>query len=135
MNPTWPLHITIHTLAALTALVLGIVQLAAPKGTINHRVLGWVWVIAMLVVALTSLLIRDNGLPNIGGYTPIHIFTLVTLITLPIVVIRARRKNIAGHRKAVTRLFFGALVIAGIFTLLPSRRLGHLLWSSLGLIG
>jgi uncharacterized membrane protein len=59
----------------------------------------------------------------------------VTLITLPIVVIRARRKNIAGHRKAVTRLFFGALVIAGIFTLLPSRRLGHLLWSSLGLIG
>jgi len=64
MSATWPPHIVIHTLGALTALLLGIVQLAAPKGT-----------------------------------------------------------------------FFGALVVAGLFTLLPHRRLGQLLWSAPGLAG
>jgi uncharacterized membrane protein len=30
-------------------------------------------------------------------------------------------------------LYFAACVVAGAFTLLPNRYLGHLLWSSLGL--
>jgi uncharacterized membrane protein len=132
---SWPPHIAIHTLAALTALVLGIVQLVAPKGTINHRAIGWLWVWAMVIVAVTSLMIRVTGLPNIGGFSIIHLLTVLTLVTLPLIVSRARQKNIAGHRRAATILFFGGLVTAGLFTLLPTRRLGQLLWSSLGLAG
>jgi uncharacterized membrane protein len=135
LSSTWPPHITLHALAAATALVLGIVQLAAPKGTINHRAIGWMWVWAMLIVAVTSLMIQDTGMLNIGGYTWIHLFTVLTLVTLPILIGRARDKNVRGHRRAALFLFFGGLVLTGLFTLMPHRRLGQLLWSSLGLAG
>jgi uncharacterized membrane protein len=134
-NPVWPAHILIHTLAAGAALLVGVLQLTGAKGTTTHRALGWTWVALMAVVAGTSVLIRDRGLPNIAGYTPIHLFTVLTLVTLPMVVLRARRGDVAGHRRAVRNLFFGALVLAGVFTLLPSRRIGHMLWSALGLMG
>jgi len=36
--------IQLHAFAAMSAFVLGVVQLVAPKGTIPHRALGWIWV-------------------------------------------------------------------------------------------
>ena len=36
--------IPLHAFAAMAAFVLGIVQFAAPKGTLPHRTLGWIWV-------------------------------------------------------------------------------------------
>jgi uncharacterized membrane protein len=33
--------------------------------------------------------------------------------------------NVVGHRKTMLGLFFGALVVAGAFTLLPGRILGR----------
>src|SRR4051794_33794903 len=47
--------IPLHALAAIAAFVLGIVQFAAPKGTLPHRSLGWIWVGLMAAVALSSL--------------------------------------------------------------------------------
>jgi uncharacterized membrane protein len=46
--------IPLHAFAAMTAFVLGVVQLAAPKGTLPHRTLGWIWVCLMLTVAVSS---------------------------------------------------------------------------------
>lgn len=40
---------------------------------------------------------------------------------LPIAVLHARRHNVSQHRWAMLGLFIGALVIAGVFTLLPGR--------------
>jgi uncharacterized membrane protein len=43
--------------------------------------------------------------------------------------------NIAGHRKSMQGLYIGACLVAGMFTLLPSRYLGHLIWGQwLGLV-
>src|SRR2546429_230008 len=50
-----PPAITLHAFAALAAFSLGIVQFAAPKGTIPHRTIGWIWVILMLAVALKGV--------------------------------------------------------------------------------
>ncbi|MNL90248.1 hypothetical protein D3C87_2211580 [compost metagenome] len=44
------------------------------------------------------------------------------------------RRNIDGHRKTMQRVYIGACVVAGGFTLLPDRFLGHSLWSALGVI-
>lgn len=46
--------IQIHAFAAMSAFALGLVQFAAPKGTLPHRTLGWIWVIVMLFVAGSS---------------------------------------------------------------------------------
>jgi hypothetical protein len=39
-----PPAIPLHALAAVAAFALGIVQFAAPKGTLPHRTVGWIWV-------------------------------------------------------------------------------------------
>jgi uncharacterized membrane protein len=38
------------------------------------------------------------------------------------------RKDIAGHRKTMQGLYFGACIGAGVFTLLPNRYLGNLVF-------
>ena len=85
---------------------------------------------AMGTTALSSVFMRDHGLPNLAGFTPIHLLTAVVAVTLPRAIWQARRGNIAAHRSAMRSLFFGSCVIAGLFTLLPGRFLGSLLWGT-----
>jgi uncharacterized membrane protein len=51
--------IQVHAFAAMTAFALGLVQLAAPKGTLPHRMLGGIWVAIMFVVAISSFFIHQ----------------------------------------------------------------------------
>src|SRR5438132_14244578 len=114
-----PFVIQIHALAAITAFAVGLVQLTAPKGTIPHRLIGWSWVILMLTVAVSSLFIHKIRLW--GLWSPIHLLSILVLVTLPLAVLHARRHEVSRHRKAMLGLFTGALVIAGVFTFLPGR--------------
>jgi uncharacterized membrane protein len=111
--------IPVHAFAAMAAFALGLVQFAAPKGTLPHRTVGWIWVVLMAVVAASSFWIHEVRL--LGPWSPIHLLSIFTLIMLPIAVWRARRHRVADHRRIMTMTFVGALVIAGLFTLLPGR--------------
>ena len=111
--------IPVHAFAAMAAFALGLVQFAAPKGTLPHRTIGWIWVGLMAVVAVSSFWIHEIRL--LGPWSPIHLLSIFTLIVLPIAVWRARRYKIADHRRIMTMIFVGALVIAGLFTFLPGR--------------
>jgi uncharacterized membrane protein len=111
--------IQLHAFAAMAAFTLGIVQLAAPKGTLPHRTVGWTWVVLMVVVAATSFWIHD--LRIWGLWSPIHLLSIFTLATLPLAVLHARRHRIGSHRNAMIGIFAGALVIAGLFTFVPGR--------------
>jgi uncharacterized membrane protein len=111
--------IPLHAFAAIAAFVLGIVQFAAPKGTLPHRTLGWIWVGLMLAVAISSFWIHQIRL--LGLWSPIHLLSIFVLITVPLGVWRAHRHQVADHRRIMTLIFSGALVIAGLFTLLPGR--------------
>jgi uncharacterized membrane protein len=111
--------IPVHAFAAMAAFVLGVVQFAAPKGTLPHRTLGWIWVGLMLSVAVSSFWIHQIRL--VGLWSPIHLLSIFTLITVPLGVWRAHRHQVADHRLIMTLVFSGALVIAGLFTLLPGR--------------
>lgn len=121
--------IFVHLLAAVAALGLGAwLLLRRPRGDTPHRRWGWAWVLAMGTAALTSAFIRDVGLPNIAGFTPIHLLTLLVAFTLPRAVLAARSGRIAAHRQAMKSLYAGGCIVAGLFTLMPGRFLGHLLW-------
>ena len=111
--------IPLHAFAAMSAFVLGLVQFAAPKGTLPHRTLGWIWVLLMATVALSSFWIHQIRL--IGPWSPIHPLSIFTLVMLPLAVWRAHRHRVADHRRIMMALFSGALVVAGLFTLLPGR--------------
>jgi len=111
--------IQVHAFAAMGAFALGIIQLAAPKGTLPHRTFGWTWVGLMTVVCLTSFWIHD--LRVWGPWSPIHILSIFTLAMLPLAVLHARRHRVIKHRNAMIAIFAGALLIAGLFTFMPGR--------------
>jgi uncharacterized membrane protein len=114
-----PLVIVVHAFAAMTAFALGLVQLVAPKGTLPHRVLGWIWAALMLAVVISSFGIHT--IRSIGPFSPIHALSLFTLAMLPLALLHARRHRAAHHGLAMVMLFTGALVIAGAFTFYPGR--------------
>ena len=111
--------IPLHAFAAMAAFALGLVQFAAPKGTLPHRTIGWIWVALMVTVAASSFWIHQIHL--FGPFSPIHLLSIFTLVMVPLAVWRARRHRVADHRRIMTMTFIGALVIAGLFTLLPGR--------------
>lgn len=119
-----------HLVTAVSALVLGAFMLLRRKGTANHRLWGWIWVALMASTALATVFIRDYRLPNLVGYTPIHLLTVTVAVLLPLGLARARRGNVRGHRRTMVGLYVGACVVAGLFTLLPGRFLGSLLWGT-----
>lgn len=114
-----PPAIPLHAFAAMTAFVLGIVQWAAPKGTLPHRTLGWVWVGLMAFVAVSSFWIHEIRLW--GPWSPIHLLSIFTPIMLVVAVLAARAHRVRAHKITMISIFAGALVVAGLFTLVPGR--------------
>ncbi len=111
-----PWHIQLHALSAIGALVLGVVQFTAPKGTLPHRTLGYVWVGLMASTAITAIFIRSGG-----SFSWIHIFVPIVLVSIVDLSLRARRGMTASHKRTAMTLFFGALLIPGAFTFMPGR--------------
>jgi uncharacterized membrane protein len=109
----------IHAFAALGAFALGLFQLAAPKGTVRHRITGWLWVSLMATVVVTSFGIHEMRMW--GPWSWIHLLSVFTGIMLPVGVVHARRHRIRQHRATMIWIFAGALIVAGIFTLRPGR--------------
>ena len=130
MSPTPT--IIIHLAAALGALVMGPFVLWARLGQRLrpglHRALGYAWITLMVIAAISALFIRDFGLPNVWGYTPIHGLIVVTFVSLWVGLRALAQRNFVLHRKTMQSLYIGACVGAGVFTLLPSRYLGQLVW-------
>jgi uncharacterized membrane protein len=113
-----------HVAAALGALGLGTAVLFLRKGTPVHRRIGWLWVGAMLAVAITSFWI--TGIRP-GQFSPIHLLSLLTLATLPYAIWARRVGRIRAHRAAMISLYV-SLVAAGAFTLIPNRLIGRMVF-------
>lgn len=119
--------IQVHAFTAMAAFMLGLVQFAAPKGTLPHRAIGVVWIVLMLVIAVSSIFLRPSvfgyDLPLIKWFNWIHILTAVTFFWVALGVARLLRggENFKRHGAAFTIIFLGGLVGAGAFTLLPGR--------------
>jgi len=122
----WTPVIAAHAAMAGAALLVGVAVLARPKGTASHRALGWTWVVLMASVASISFAIRYNG------FSWIHGLSVFTLFALVFGVADARRRNIKAHRTTMISIFVGALLITGLFTLLPQRLIGQALRGVLG---
>lgn len=112
-----PLLVKAHLVTVAIAFIGGPIQFAMPKGTAAHRVVGWIWVTAMFSTAVISLFIRDI---NHGAFSPIHLFSLMTLIGVPLAVWLAVSGRVASHARAMRGLYIG-LLIAGITVVAPGR--------------
>jgi len=129
MNQEFTPVILVHLSAALAALILGIAVFLRRKGTFAHRMFGRAWVGLMLVTAISTYWIRGSG-----SFSWIHGLSVISLVALAFAVYFAVAGNIRRHQRIMKAVYFSALIVAGAFTLLPERLLGHALWSSVGLI-
>ena len=131
--------VKVHFAAALTAFVLGLAQFVAPKGTIPHRTIGWIWVVLMLVLILGSFFIRERFVWGFFGTdvclmpsktqswmtrcAVIHTVSMYALLMVPYAALHARRGNIEFHRWSMFSILLGAIVVAGSFAFQPPRML------------
>ncbi|MEM6267725.1 MAG: hypothetical protein AAF707_09385, partial [Pseudomonadota bacterium] len=77
---------------------------------------------------ISSVFIRTPGAGIAGtGFSFIHIFTVWTLINIPLGVWAVRTGRIRMHRGMMSGLYVG-LLIAGAFTFIPGRLLGNLVF-------
>jgi len=126
-TPAFTPLIAAHAVAAGVALVLGGMVFMRPKGTSVHRWMGRAWVAIMTFVAAGSFGIRASG-----RFSWIHALSIFTLIMLARAIILAKNGRIDHHQRTMQGLYFGALILAGLFTLLPNRLLGNWLWGRFG---
>ncbi len=128
-----PLAVQIHVAAAVIAVGLGPIAIWRRSRDLLHRVAGRVWVAAILVVAGSSFLIHD--LSMIGPFSAIHILSLVTLVGLWRGISAIRRGDVAAHQSAMRGLYLQALVLAGVFTFLPGRRMNAVFFADAPPVG
>lgn len=131
--------IAVHMSAALAATALGPFVLWARLGRRLHprlhRGLGYAWVTLMVAAALSAIFISSPELPNLAGFSPIHLLIPVTLGMLVLAFVALAYGRVKAHRKTMLGLYLGACVVAGGFTLLPGRYLGQMVWGQwLGLL-
>jgi len=113
------LAIAIHVVTVLPCVPLGAYLLLSTKGTRLHKTLGKLWIALMVVTAIAIIFVRGGT-----DFSWIHIFVPITLLGAWNVVRTARTGDIARHRKHITQMYLGALMIPCLFAFLPDRLMG-----------
>ncbi|MEM5467866.1 DUF2306 domain-containing protein [Celeribacter marinus] len=116
--------IQVHAIAATLALLLGPVVLYRHRRDRLHKTLGYIWVVAMAVVAMSSFGISGFGL--IGPFSPLHLLALFALWSLYVGVRFAIAGNRRAHEKTMRNLYWRGVFVAGVFNFLPGRTLNSM---------
>jgi uncharacterized membrane protein len=136
--------IAIHIAVALTAVVIGPLAIWARRGhgagsqpptqaqrPKLHRAFGYAWVTCMVITAISALWIRDYRLPNIAGYTPIHLL-IPFVLGMFFIAFRALAKgDIRRHQRTMVGTYIGGCLVTGALTLVPGRLMHQWLLAAL----
>ena len=135
LTPVIAVHMTSAILATAVGPVALWARLGAAQRPVLHRAFGYAWVTLMIVVAVSAIFIRGTGGFRLAGFSPIHLLIPFVLFNLAAAFWALSRRQIRRHRLHMQFTYLGACIAAGLFTLLPSRYLGGLLWHDwLGLV-
>jgi uncharacterized membrane protein len=116
-----PWALFIHVGTVIPALLLGGPVLIMKKGTKLHKLLGRIWAVLMVTTAISSFWLQ--GL--VGSIGPIHIFSVVTLVSIPRAIWAIRKGDVVTHQRAMVGPYIG-LLVAGLFSFMPGRMMGQL---------
>lgn len=122
-----PFEIFIHIVFAVLAIVIGPFALFRDKRDQMHRALGYAWVVAMAGLAVSGLFIKGS-FAIIGPFGPIHALSLFALWGLAQGVYFARQGDIRSHQAVMKSVWYGAIGITGLLTLLPGRTMNRVLF-------
>ena len=128
-----PLPVQVHIIAAVLALILGPLALYRRRRDRTHKVVGYIWITVMTVLAVGSFLIPSHFTPI--GIGPLHGFAVLTLWSLWAGISAAIARDIARHEAILRSLYSNGLIIAGAFTFLPGRTLNRMLFGEPSQLG
>lgn len=110
-----------HAFAATVALLLGGWQIfLSRKGTPAHRLIGRIWVVLAVFVAVGSFWIQEL---RPGQYSFFHVLSIVTLVTTTLGVVAAMRGNIPSHRGNMTGTWVGFCFAFTLAVAVPDRHI------------
>lgn len=116
-----------HLLTVVPCFVIGTILLMIKKGTGVHRKMGRVYMVLMLITAVTTLFMPAQvGARVFNHFGWIHSLSFLTLYTVPTAYLAIKKGNIKSHKRKMILLYFGAILIAGFFTFTPGRYLHEL---------
>lgn len=119
----------IHLATVLPAFVIGTILLIIKKGTTFHKISGRIYMILMLFTAFVTLFMPAHvGSKIFNHFGWIHLFSFLTLYTVPTAYTAIKKGNIKAHKRKMILLYIGAILIAGGFTLMPGRYLHGVLF-------
>ena len=114
----------LHLVTVVPCFFLGAWLLARRKGTAMHKRLGRVYAVLMLFTALITLVMpAEVGPALLGHFGFIHLFSVLVFVSIPLAVVSIRRGNLRAHRGHMLGVYFGGILIAGGFALVPGRLL------------
>jgi uncharacterized membrane protein len=92
------------------------------KGTSVHKRVGRVWMVSMLVVAISSFWI-SKGFDWFYGYGPIHLLSLWVIFCVCISTYSAKTGNINAHKRYAVGAYIGSIGASFGALLVPDRLL------------
>lgn len=113
----------IHLAAVLPALAVGGLVLLRKKGTLGHKVAGWIWVALMLVVDISAFFLQREG------YSWIHIFAVINLVSISAGIIFIKNRKFFAHAACMVGAYVGTAA-AGVGALMPGRYLNFVLFGT-----
>ncbi len=129
MTESYAILMYAHLATVLPAVILGLLQFILKKGTPLHRGIGWTYMICMMITAILTLFMEARvGRQFLNHFGWIHLFSILTIWTVPTAIIAVRKGDIKSHKRKMVLLYVGAIVIAGAFTLTPGRYLHEVLF-------
>lgn len=121
-----PAYIQLHAVAALLALLIGPFAIYRKRRDILHKTLGYIWIVAMLTVAISSFWISSFGV--IGPFSPIHLLSIWTIFVVFRAIHFARLGKIVAHSEMLKWLYWGGLWVAFALNFLPGRMSNRVLF-------
>ena len=125
--------IYVHAFFALLAVPLGLYILLTQKGTKKHKLIGRIWSLFLLIVSFTAIFIQAI---TPGQYSLIHLlipWTIGSLIYSIWSIRKFQKKKLEKYKKAhmysMIGVYVGALLVAGLFTLMPGRLFHEILFN------
>ncbi|MGB5369663.1 MAG: DUF2306 domain-containing protein [Flavobacteriaceae bacterium] len=116
-----------HLATVVPCFFMGTALLLIQKGTPLHKGMGKAYMILMFVTAMITLFIPAQVGPQLlFHFGWIHSFSFLTLYTVPTAYIAINKGQVKKHQRKMILLYFGAIIIAGGFTLAPGRYLHEL---------
>ena len=117
----------LHLTTVVPCFFIGTLLLLIKKGTAIHKNFGRVYMVLMLFTAFVTLFMPAAVGPQfLGHFGWIHLFSFLTLYTVPTAYTAIKKGNVRAHKRKMILLYFGAIIIAGGFTFVPGRYLHEL---------